>query len=142
MAAIAAISYGLYIVQARDATQKMGSLTVNSLSFILGALALIPVLIVFHVPVFTVNPQMWPWIIYLSLALTGLAYYLFLYGLQHLPPGAGSLLFFIKPVLATALAAYALHEKLTVLFILGTVTIISGLVIYSRGNRESRAVQR
>lgn len=136
LAAIAAVSYGLYIVQARDATRKIGSLTVNSLSFILGAAALIPVLIVFRVPVFAVHPQLWPWIIYLSLAVTSLAYYLFLYGLQHLPPGAGSLLFFVKPVLATALAAYALHERLTMLFILGTVTIISGLVIYSRGNGD------
>ena len=136
MAVIASISYGLYIVQARDATQKMGSLAVNSLSFILGAIAIIPLLLALHIPLFKVEQQLWPWIIYLSLAVTSLAYYLFLYGLQHLPPGAGSLLFFIKPVLAAALAAFALHENLTLLFIMGTIVIIAGLLIYSWGNTD------
>lgn len=132
LAMFSAVTYGLFIVQARDATQELGSLTVNSISFILGALACIPVLLYFHIPLLTFDYQLWPWMAYLTLVLTSLAYYLFLYGLEHLPPGAGSLIFFVKPVLATVLAACLLHESISTLYILGTLVIILGLWLYTR----------
>jgi len=132
LAMFSAITYGLFIVLARQATQELGSLTVNSISFILGALACIPALLYFRIPLLTFNYQLWPWLAYLTVILTSLAYYLFLYGLEHLPPGAGSLIFFIKPVLATALAAWLLHESISALFMAGTVIIILGLWLYTR----------
>lgn len=132
LAMFSAFTYGLYIVQARQATQELGSLTVNSLSFILGALACIPLLLYFDIPLLTFDYQVWPWLAYLTIVLTSLAYYLFLYGLEHLPPGAGSLIFFVKPVLATALAAWMLHESISTLFMLGTLIIILGLWLYTR----------
>jgi len=132
LAMFSAVTYGLFIVQARQATQELGSLTVNSISFILGALACIPILLYFGIPLLTFDYEVWPWMVYLILILTSLAYYLFLYGLEHLPPGAGSLIFFIKPVLATSLAAYLLHESISTLFLAGTLVIIFGLWLYTR----------
>ncbi|MGE5390365.1 MAG: DMT family transporter [Deltaproteobacteria bacterium] len=132
LAMFSAVTYGLFIVQARQATQDLGSLTVNSFSFILGALACIPALLYFGIPLLTFDYRVWPWLAYLTIILTSLAYYLFLYGLEHLPPGAGSLIFFVKPVLATALAAYLLHESISTLFLTGTLVIIIGLWLYTR----------
>jgi len=132
LAMFSALTYGLYIVQARQATQEVGSLTVNSISFILGALACIPLLLYFGIPLLTFDYQVWPWMAYMTIVLTSLAYFLFLYGLEHLPPGAGSLIFFVKPVLATALAAWLLHESISAPFMVGTLVIILGLWLYTR----------
>ncbi|NLW92685.1 MAG: EamA family transporter [Syntrophomonadaceae bacterium] len=141
LAMFSAVSYGLFIVQARQATQEMGSLTVNSISFILGALACIPALLYFDIPLLTFDYGVWPWLVYLTVIVTSLAYYLFLYGLEHLPPGAGSLIFFIKPVLATALAAYLLDESISNLFVLGTLVIIFGLWLYTRKHLQGISSQ-
>lgn len=135
LALFAAATYGLYIVLAKGVTEKVGSLTANSFSFILGALACIPVLLAKDVPLLTFTPTLWPYLLYLCLAVTALAYYCFLYGLQHLPAGTGSLIFFVKPVLASLLAFLILHEPITLLFGIGGAIIILGLVVYTFDNR-------
>jgi len=137
LALFSAASYGLYIVLAKNVTGKVGPLTANSFSFIVGALACIPLLLAFRVPVIAFNISVLPHLIYLSLAVTALAYYLFLYGLQHLPAGAGSLVFFVKPVMASMLAFWVLHESITLLFGLGATVIILGLVVYTNTSSKS-----
>ncbi|MGE5416083.1 MAG: DMT family transporter [Acidobacteriota bacterium] len=132
LAVFSAVTYGIFIVFAKGITHRVGSFTANALPFILGSLALIPVLLYKSVPFLAFNYQYLPHLLYLAIGVTSLAYYLFLYGLQHLPAGSGSLIFFVKPVLATLLAVIILNEPVTLTFIIGSLIIISGLLIYSR----------
>lgn len=137
LALFSAATYGLYIVLAKNVTEKVGPLTANSFSFIAGAIACIPLMLACKVPIVTFDLTVLPHLVYLSLAVTALAYYLFLYGLQHLPAGTGSLVFFVKPVLASLLAFWLLHESITLLFGMGAAVIILGLLIYTKTSSKS-----
>lgn len=130
LALFAAVTYGIYIFMAKGAGARLGVLTANALSFLIGAAASIPFLLYFKVPIFQLNPSAWPELLYLSLAVTCVAYVAFVYGLQHLPAGSGSLIFFVKPLLATLLAFWFLSENISPLFILGAFIIIAGLGLY------------
>lgn len=130
LALFAAATYGIYIVAAKNTTMRLGSLVTNSLSFLIGSLATIPIVSAFHSPLFSFDLQVLPWMIYLIIGVTVVAYYSFLYALEHLPAGTGSLIFFLKPVLATSLAAWYLKETVTLPFLLGTAAIVFGLALY------------
>lgn len=126
-----ALFWGLYIVLAKGEAEKVGGLTVNAITFIIGSLITLPLLIWLRVPRVTFDPQAWPEMLYLTLGITCGAFILFLYALQYVSANTGSLIFFIKPLLATFLAAWWLQEKISPLFLVGTCIVIIGL-LFSR----------
>jgi drug/metabolite transporter (DMT)-like permease len=69
----------------------------------------------------------WPPLLYLALPGTALAYALYYFGFLNIPAQKGSMTFFIKPALASVLAALLLHEKINVYMISGTILILMGL---------------
>lgn len=134
LAFFAAITYGIFIVAAKSTGERLGTLTSNALSFLIGALVSVPILLVFKVPLFVFDLHFLPHLAYLSIGVTCAAYVLFVYGLRRLPAGAGSLIFFVKPVLSTALAAGLLHESVSPLFLAATAVILAGILLYQTGS--------
>ncbi|HWP96073.1 MAG TPA: EamA family transporter [Syntrophomonadaceae bacterium] len=126
---LSALMFGIYTVIGKKITLKIGSVTMNSLTFIFGSLSLIPVLIFRHSPLFTVNINIWPQIFYLTVFVTGLAYYSYFKGLSMMDTSLGSMVFFIKPVLASLLAAIILGEKLTWELALGTFMVLASIYL-------------
>jgi drug/metabolite transporter (DMT)-like permease len=49
----AAIFFGVYTVLGRNVSNRIGSLKMNSYSFIIGSLIMLPLLIVYRIPLFT-----------------------------------------------------------------------------------------
>ena len=68
-------------------------------------------------------------VIYLSVLVTGLAYLTYFKGLSIVGASNGSLVFFIKPVLAGIIAIIFLKETATVNLFLGTALIITGIMV-------------
>ncbi len=130
-ALLSAAGYGLYIVLAKSTSDKLGGLIVNSFSFIIGALFLMPVLIFLKIPLLRFDLSVLPQMLYITIMLTIVAYVLFLYGLKFLPAGTGSLIFFAKPPLAILWAFLLLHETITLPFLLGSFVIMAGIGIYN-----------
>lgn len=130
-ALLSAAGYGLYIVLAKSTSDKLGGLIVNSFSFIIGALFLMPVLIFLKIPLLRFDLSVLPQMLYITIMLTIVAYVLFLYGLKFLPAGTGSLIFFAKPPLAILWAFLFLHETITLPFLLGSFVIMAGIGIYN-----------
>ncbi len=130
-ALLSACSYGLYIVLAKTTSDKLGGLIVNCYSFIIGALFLMPVLLVLKIPLFSFDVSVLPQMLYITLMLTIAAYFLFLFGLKFLPAGTGSLIFFAKPPLAILWAYLFLHETITIPFLIGSFIIMAGIAIYN-----------
>ncbi|NLO03966.1 MAG: EamA family transporter, partial [Bacteroidales bacterium] len=100
-------------------------------SFIIGALFLMPVLLVLKIPLFSFDVSVLPQMLYITLMLTIAAYFLFLFGLKFLPAGTGSLIFFAKPPLAILWAYLFLHETITIPFLIGSFIIMAGIAIYN-----------
>lgn len=70
-----------------------------------------------------------PTLLYMGIALSGLAYITYVEALKILGAGKGSVTFFCKPAIASALAVIFLGEKLTLNGILGSAIIIVGMAV-------------
>lgn len=129
LALLSAVFYGLYTVIGRKASVKIGSLKMNSYSFLIGSLVLLPFLLLRGIPVVSFDYTGIYQVAYLSLLVTGLAYLTYFKGLSAIGASKGSLVFFIKPVLASCIAILFLKEQATVSLFAGTLLILAGIVI-------------
>lgn len=129
---LSSLTYGVYTAFGKKLTMKMGSLVMNSFSFILGSISLIPILILKQLPLFTFNSSICLQIIYLTVFVTGIAYYCYFKGLSMVDTSLGSMIFFIKPVLASLLAFVILGENITSSLIIGTAIIIASIYMVRR----------
>ena len=102
--------YGLYTVRGRELAVKYGSLKYNAYTFIAGSVLMIPVLLVMKLSLIPTDMSILPTIGYLSLFVTGIAYWTYFTGLKKLGADKGSLVFFLKPPMATLVAWVLLGE--------------------------------
>lgn len=131
---LSSLTFGVYTVAGKKITLKIGSPAMNSLTFILGSLALIPVLLFRHLPLFSLDPEIWPQMAYLTVFVTGLAYYCYFKGLSMTDTSLGSMVFFLKPLMASLLAAVVLGEKLTWGLALGTCMVLGSIYLVQHRN--------
>ncbi len=124
-----AIIFGLYTVLGKRTSVKIGSLKMNSYSSIAGSLVLLPFMLIMGMPVLNFNYSAIPEVLYLSVAVTGIAYFTYFKGLSIIGASKGSLVFFLKPVLASIIAVIFIGEKLTVYLFLGILMIMAGIYI-------------
>lgn len=124
-----AASFGLHTFLARRVGVRVGSLKMNAYSFLAGSIVMIPSMIFFRIPFFALDPADIPAVLYLSIFVTGLAYLMYFKGLAVVGAGRGSLVYFVKPVLAAVLAYGVLGESLSASAILGAVLILCGIAV-------------
>lgn len=129
LALASAVFYGLYTVIGRKSSVRIGSLKMNAYSFIIGSLVLLPMLLFFKMPTYQFDVSGIGQVLYLSVLVTGLAYWTYFKGLSIAGASKGSLVFFIKPALASVIAILLLGEIPTVNLLLGTAFIIVGIMI-------------
>ncbi|KNY25226.1 DMT family transporter [Pseudobacteroides cellulosolvens] len=129
-ALLSAIFYALYTVLGRKQAVKIGSLKMNAYSFIAGSLLLLPIMLFIKGPnVFQFDYSGTLQIIYLSVFVTGIAYLTYFKGLSIIGAGKGSMVFFIKPVLASIIAIVFLKEQPSVFLAAGTLLILISIVL-------------
>ena len=125
-----AVVFALYTVLGKRLTVKgTDSLVMTSLSFIAGSLMLLPAMLIMKIPIMAFDTALIPFILYLGIAVSGIAYMSYFYGLANVNTSTGSLIYFVKPVLAALFSVIILHESLSVRFYAGTAVIIAGLVV-------------
>lgn len=140
-ALLSAAFYGIYTVLGKKVSLRIGSMKMNSYSFIAGSLVLLPVLMVMKVPVFSFDYSGICQVAYLSFFVTGLAYLLYFKGLSIVGSSKGSLVFFIKPALASFIAILFLKEAASFNLFLGTLMIIAGIVVIVYGSEFIGKIQ-
>jgi len=129
-ALLSAIFYALYTVLGRKQAVKVGSLKMNAYSFIAGSLLLLPILMIVNGPkVYEFDYSGTLQVIYLSVFVTGIAYLTYFKGLSIIGAGKGSMVFFIKPVLASIIAIVFLKEKPSLFLAAGTLLILASIVL-------------
>lgn len=129
LAILSAITFGFYTVLGKRISVRTGSLRMNAWAFTTGSLILLGFLAVTGRPIFRFDPEILPWVAYLSVFVTGLAYLAYFKGLAIAGAGKGSLVFFLKPVLATALAFAFLRERVGLAVYAGIALVLIGIWI-------------
>lgn len=128
-AIIASITFGLYTVPGKLKSEKISSTTMICCSSIFGSLLYVPVLLLkgislFHIPEGTAFK-----VLYLGVFVSGLAYITYMEALKILTVSKGSMVFFLKPVIASILAVLFLGEKLSFKTLTGMVLVLVGVLI-------------
>lgn len=125
----AATAFALNTVLSRKHIGRLGGLTINSFSFILGALMELVLLIAFGEPIFdNISTETLPLLAYVSLVVTGFGYFCFMRAIKNGGASTASYAFFIKPIIAMILAALILGEAITWNIVLGIALIVGGCI--------------
>jgi drug/metabolite transporter (DMT)-like permease len=129
LALLSAVLYGLYTIIGRKVSSQIGSLKMNSYSFLIGSILLLPLLLLFKIPVFHIDSSITWHVMYLSFLTTGVGYLTYFIGLSIVGASKGSMVFFLKPVLASIFAVIILKENTGIYFVLGAVLVVLGVTI-------------
>lgn len=133
----AAITWALYSVLVRQATQRVDSLPFSLIAF-LGGLLLAAPAAGFELQtesVGNIDLAIVLGMLYLGIISTAVAAYLWNKAFETLEAGVAALTFFAQPVVGALLGAWLLGERLTPLFLLGGALILLGLWLAAREDR-------
>ncbi len=134
----AAVTWGLYSVLVKRASESVRVLEVSLLAFLGGLLVSVP-MGVWELTSASVGPiglGVVAGILYLGIVSTALAMYLWNRSLAILEAGAVSLLFFAQPVVGAGLGALLLGERLQGGFWIGAALIGVGLLLTAMPDRR------
>ncbi|MDD2482586.1 MAG: DMT family transporter [Lutispora sp.] len=137
---VASVTFGLYSVLGKMKADSISSITMISLSAIIGSICTIPLLLYMDLPVFYFPKEGFFRILYLGLILSGFAYITFIEALKILGASKGAMVFFLKPAIATVLAAIFLGEKIRGRTIFGMALVAIGILInfYGKTGAEKK----
>jgi drug/metabolite transporter (DMT)-like permease len=125
-----AMFFALYTVMGKKViNNRIDSLITTTFSFLIGSMLLMPVQILLRISFFPNVSNIVPQLLYMSIVVTGIAYVLYFKGLSRLEAGAGSMLYFAKPAIASILAILLLNEHPGVNLFIGIVIIAMGIFL-------------
>ncbi|EJL45898.1 membrane protein [Brevibacillus agri] len=137
---VAAVSWGLYTVLSKKATQRYSSLLVTTYVALFGLVFTSPVM-VWELSVTPVSWQfgweIWAGVLYIGLISTAGAFYLWNKGFELMQAGSGAGFFFVQPIVGAFLGWLLLHEHLGVSFFVGAAFIFLGVALSNLHKRES-----
>lgn len=135
----AAVTWALYTVLSKLASQHYPSLTVTTYATLSGILFTTP--LAWATEWHSWSPSGLPVLVWLGVAYVGVistavAFYLWVLGFALLDAGTGSLFFFAQPLVAALLGALLLGETLHWYFYVGAGLILAGLTLSALGSRR------
>ncbi|GAB1475875.1 DMT family transporter [Bacillota bacterium] len=122
-----AFLFGLYSVLGKVSVARIGLITQTSISFILGSLVLLVILLITDKPILEgVWPDNFMLVIYLSVFVTGLAYVFYFKAIDASNATTGSATFLVKAGIAPVLAVIILKESLKFNSLIGIALVLAG----------------
>ena len=109
---LAAILFGAYTVAGKVSVQKMGIMAQTSISFILGSLILLIIILITGKPVIEGVSENILLVLYAGIFVTGIGYFCYFMAIKASDASTGSLAFFIKPAIAPVMAVIFLKETI------------------------------
>lgn len=131
---VAAVFFGLYTVLGGKTVKRIGTFAQTSISFMFGSAVLLVILLISGKPVFTGVQDKVLLIAYLSVFITGFGYLFYFLAIKHSKASTGSIVFFIKPIIAPVIAVIILGEVITWNMYIGIGFILIGsyMLIYDK----------
>lgn len=134
---LASVTFGLYTVLSKRFVMKYDSKFFNAVSFLAGALVLMVMGFAGKQEMlFQLNTKNLITILYLGIFVTGIAYLAFFNGLKGIATASGSIFFLLKPVFASIMAFFILHERLSFIQIAGVVIVLLSLLVTNTKNNK------
>lgn len=138
---LAAVFFGAYTVAGKVSVQKMGIMAQTSISFILGSLILLIIILVTGKPVIEGVTDNIVLVMYVGIFVTGMGYFSYFMAIKNSDAATGSLAFFIKPAIAPVMAVIFLKETILWNTYIGIALILAASYMnirYQRKNNEIR----
>jgi drug/metabolite transporter (DMT)-like permease len=133
---LAALLFGLYSALGRRTIHRLGGLPQTAISFLLGSLVMVPILLVLDKPLFAgITVENAGMVLYVGIMITGLGYLSYFMTMERADAATASIVFFIKPGLAPIIAVLVLQEVLTFNSFLGIFLVFVGSYINLREQR-------
>jgi len=126
----AIVTFAFYTIFFKKMTPRYGALPVTSFAGLFGGLPLLLIACATEgVPLAAYGAGDWIGIAWLTIFATALGYFLYIYGINHVEAGTGSMAFFLKPFLAALFAWMVLGETLSIPLLIGAVFILAGMLV-------------
>lgn len=128
--ALAAITFALYTILMKDFSSKYGPLLATSFStFAAGVIygCILMLLGKISIPRLTWYESLS--LLHVAIGVTGIAYVTFFKAIQHFGPVRTSVVFYLKPAVASLLAFLFLSESISVQKIVGTMIVVLSLFL-------------
>lgn len=130
---MATLFFGLYTVTGKIRLQRIGLITQTSISFLLGSMVLLVVILIMKRPVLQGVADNFLLVLYIGIFVTGFGYYFYFMAIRHSDTATASMAFFIKPAIAPIFAVILLKDILLWNTYLGIALIIAGSFITLTG---------
>jgi len=124
------IIFAFYTIFFKKMTPRYGALPVITFVGLFGGLLLLPIALAAEgIPLAAYGASDWIGIAWLTIFSTAIGYFLYIYGMNHVEAGIGSMAFFLKPFLAALFAWMILGETLSIPLLIGAVFILTGMLV-------------
>lgn len=135
-----ACAFAFYSVKGKEITQRFGSLTVNTIAYVSGAIVLAPLTLwsSAHFDYARVSAAAWASLIFMAIFPAVLSTLIFYYALTYLPASRVSAVLYLQPLLATLLAIPTLGEPVGVSLAIGGILILIGVYITEHNRASAR----
>ena len=140
---VAAVTFAAYTVMGKRSIARIGTFLQTSISFIIGALILLAVLLVTDRPVLTGVSEYWQIVVYVGVMVTGAGYYFYFTAIKNSDATTGSIAFFIKPAIAPIFAITLLEEDVLWSTVVGIILLVAAsfLTLYDAKNERKPRVK-
>lgn len=138
---LSAIFFGAYTVAGKVSVQKMGIMAQTSISFILGSLILLIIILITGKPVIEGVTDNIILVMYVGIFVTGMGYFSYFMAIKKSDAATGSLAFFIKPAIAPVMAVIFLKETILWNTYIGIGLILAASYMNIRYQRQSNEIR-
>jgi drug/metabolite transporter (DMT)-like permease len=125
----------------KEVANDFDALTLNTLTFALGAIMMLPFCA--HAVVLTnwaaLSPKAWGGLTFLIVFGSVIPYLLFAYVLTKLAASRAAAFNYLQPVIASALGIWLLSERLTSKVLIGGALILAGVYLTEREREDEKA---
>ena len=128
------VSLAIFTVRSKQLMKRYGSLTINSVAYIGGALAMAPftLWLSWRYGLARASAGAWWSVAYMALFSSVLAYLIYNYALTYMPASRASAASYLQPLGATLLAVLLLGESVTTALAIGGMLVLSGVLVTER----------
>ena len=142
---VSAMFFGLYTVLGKVSQERLGPIAQTSISFLLGAGALLILMLFMGRPVIAGTADNIPIILYTGVMVTGLGYYCYFRSIELSDASTGSFAFFLKPAIAPVIAVIVLHETILWNTVIGIILVLLASllnILYRRRLSDQAATRK
>jgi drug/metabolite transporter, DME family len=138
----AGLGYSLYSIFGKIALRKYESFTVTFYTFLVAAIALIPITGLWEKGSLLMRGDVMLWGIGLGLIPTVIAYFMYTIGLNHIESSKAAIIATIEPVVATLLGVLYYNEKLGLWQLIGSIFILTSVLLVNLPSKEKNEITK